>query len=77
MKFSGKLDKMGYIRNPVTDKSKRKRKLSTTRKGKLFDGSGKELVFCGPNEYFIKRYRLNQHSHLMNWVNALLQNDTC
>ncbi len=71
MKFTETYAKMSYIWKPTGGRN-RKRKLSPLRKGKIHKHLGKEQVFGSPNDNFLKLFGLNQPSHPMDWVHALL-----
>ncbi len=70
----GTTENMHYIFN--SPKRKKKRKLSPTRKSnpssKSNNAESNERIRGGPNGKFLKRYGLDEKSHPMDWMNALL-----
>ena len=75
VKFTGTIGKMLYIwpngRAVNRKKTQRKRKLSQSRHSRPTIPIGPR-VLGGPSTNFLRRYRLNEKSHPMNWVTAFI-----
>ena len=70
--FEGTTEKQEYTIFQSPRKKSKKRKFTPTKKGSKPTFKPKKRTRGGPNSDFLKKHALDEHSHPMDWFNALL-----